>query len=121
MLKSKEISSRELTQAVLDRIEAVESQVDAFITVTEANAIQAAENADKQIAQGKIGPLTGIPLGVKDLICTKGTKTTCGSRILENFIPPYDATVVKKLISDHAVIIFHCAARAADVLSLVEK
>lgn len=105
LLKAKEISSRELTQAVLDRIEAVESQVDAFITVTEADAIQAAEMADQQIAKGKIGPLTGVPIGVKDLICTKGIKTTCGSRILENFIPPYDATVVKKLTSDHAVII----------------
>ncbi len=105
LLKAKEISSRELTQAVLDRIEAVETQVDAFITVTGADAIQAAERADRQIAQGKMGPLTGIPIGVKDLICTKGIKTTCGSRILENFIPPYDATVVKKLKSEHAVII----------------
>ena len=105
LLKAKEISSRELTQVVLDRIEAVESQVEAFITVTKADAIQAAEKADQQIGQGKIGPLTGIPIGVKDLICTKGIKTTCGSRILENFVPPYDATVVKKLKSEHAVII----------------
>ena len=105
LLKAKEISSRELTQAVLDRIEAVESQVDAFITVTKADAIQAAEMADHQIAHGKVGPLTGIPIGVKDLICTKGIKTTCGSRILENFVPPYDATVAKKLKSEHAVII----------------
>ena len=105
LLKAKEIYSRELTQAVLDRIEAVESRVDAFITVMEADAIQAAEMADQQIAKGQIGPLTGVPIGVKDLICTKGIKTTCGSRILENFIPPYDATVVKKLMSHHAVII----------------
>ena len=105
LLKTKEISSRELTQAVLDRIEAVESRVEAFITVTKADAIQAAEMADQQIGQGKMGFLTGIPLGVKDLICTKGIKTTCGSRILENFVPPYDATVVKKLKSEHAVII----------------
>ena len=105
MLKAKEISSRELTQAVLDRIEAVEDQVDAFITVTKEDAIQAADMADQQIAKGEIGLLTGIPIGVKDLICTKNIKTTCGSRILENFIPPYDATVVKKLKSEHAVII----------------
>ena len=105
LLKTKEISSRELTQAVLDRIEAVENQVDAFITVTKAQALKAAELADQQIAKGKIGSLTGVPLGIKDLICTKGIKTTCGSRILENFIPPYDATVIKKLMSDHAVII----------------
>ena len=105
MLKTKEVSSRELTQAVLDRIEAVEDQVDAFITVTKEDALQAADMADQQIAKGEIGPLTGIPIGVKDLICTKDIKTTCGSRILENFIPPYDATVVRKLKSDHAVII----------------
>jgi len=105
LLKTKEISSRELTQAVLDRIEAVEEQVDAFITVTKEDALQAADMADQQITKGEIGPLTGIPIGVKDLICTNGIKTTCGSRILGNFIPPYDATVVKKLKSDHAVII----------------
>ena len=105
LLKAKEISSRELTRAVLDRIEAVENRVDAFITVTGADAIQAAERADQQIGQGKMGPLTGIPIGVKDLICTKGIKTTCGSRILENFVPPYNATVAKKLESEHAVII----------------
>ena len=105
LLKTKEISSVELTRAVLDRIEAVEGQVDAFITVTEADAIRAAEVADQQIDKGEMGFLTGIPIGVKDLICTKGIQTTCGSRILANFIPPYDASVVKKLKSEHAVII----------------
>jgi aspartyl-tRNA(Asn)/glutamyl-tRNA(Gln) amidotransferase subunit A len=105
LLKAKEISSRELTQAVLDRIEMVESRVDAFITVTKKDAIQAAEMADKQIAKGEIGPLTGIPIGVKDLICTKGIHTTCGSQILKDFIPPYDASVIKKLLSEHAVIV----------------
>ena len=105
LLKTKDISSVELTRAVLDRIEAVEGQVDAFITVTEADAIRAAEVADQQIDKGEMGFLTGIPIGVKDLICTKGIQTTCGSRILANFIPPYDASVVKKLKSEHAVII----------------
>ena len=105
LLKTKEISSRELTRAVLDRIEALESRLGAFITVMETDALRAADEADRQIAKGNIGPLTGIPLGIKDLICTKGVKTTCGSRILENFIPPYDATVIRKLKSGHAVII----------------
>ena len=105
LLKTKEISSTELTGSVLDRIEAVESQVDAFISITAEEALQAAVAADRQIAQGDISFLTGIPIGVKDLICTRGIKTTCGSRILENFVPPYDATVIRKLKSDGAVII----------------
>ena len=104
-LKSREISSLELTQAVLDRVEAVENQVDAFITITREEALRAAEAADQEIAKGNIAFLTGIPIGVKDLLCTKGVKTTCGSRILDNFIPTYDATVIKKLKLDHAVII----------------
>jgi aspartyl-tRNA(Asn)/glutamyl-tRNA(Gln) amidotransferase subunit A len=105
LLKTREISSTELTGSVLDRIEAVESQVDAFISITAEEALQAAASADRQIAQGDISFLTGIPIGVKDLICTKGIKTTCGSRILENFVPPYNATVIRKLKSDGAVII----------------
>ncbi len=105
LLKAKEISSRELTRAVLDRIESVENKVDAFITITHEKALAAADAADGQIGQGNISPLTGIPIGVKDLICTNGIKTTCGSHILENFIPTYDATVINKLESDGAVLI----------------
>lgn len=97
LLKKREISSKELTEAVLDRIRAVEENVGAYITVTEEMAMQQAEAADKSIADGRMTLLTGIPLAVKDLICTKGVATTCGSRILENFIPPYDATVMTKL------------------------
>jgi aspartyl-tRNA(Asn)/glutamyl-tRNA(Gln) amidotransferase subunit A len=105
MLKAKEISSVELTQAVLDRIEAVEDKIGAFITVTREEALAAAINADQAIAQGRISALTGIPLGIKDVLCTRGVPTTCGSRMLENFIPPYDAYVMQRLNAQQAVIV----------------
>jgi aspartyl-tRNA(Asn)/glutamyl-tRNA(Gln) amidotransferase subunit A len=105
VLKTKEISSVELTQAVLDRIKAVEGKVDAFITITEETAMQQAKEADRKIADGHCGSLTGIPLAVKDVICTRGTQTTCASRILENFIPPYHATVIAKLRQEGAVVL----------------
>ncbi len=104
LLKNKEITSRELTRAVLDRIDAVESRVDAYITVSEALAMQQAEQADRMISRGRCLPLTGIPLGLKDLICTRDRRTTCGSKILGDFVPPYDATVVRKLEAAGAVI-----------------
>ena len=97
LLKQKEISSRELTCALLDRIKIVDEKVNAYITVAKDMAIKQAELADQAISDGKITYLTGIPLGVKDLICTKGLRTTCASRMLENFVPFYDAFVVKKL------------------------
>ena len=93
LLKKKEISSQELTRAVLDRIDAVEKHVGAYITVDSEMALAQAKIADKEISQGNILPLTGIPMAIKDLMCTKGLRTTCASRILENFVPPYDATV----------------------------
>jgi aspartyl-tRNA(Asn)/glutamyl-tRNA(Gln) amidotransferase subunit A len=105
LLKKKKISSRELTRAVLDRIEAVEGQIDAYIALSEELALQQAGLADEAISKGKCMPLTGIPLGVKDLICTQALPTTCGSKILENFLPPYDATVIRKLKDAGAVIV----------------
>jgi aspartyl-tRNA(Asn)/glutamyl-tRNA(Gln) amidotransferase subunit A len=105
LLKKKKISSRELTRAVLDRIEAVEGQIDAYIALSEELALQQAGLADEAISKGKCLPLTGIPLGVKDLICTQALPTTCGSKILENFLPPYDATVIRKLKDAGAVIV----------------
>ncbi len=105
LLRKKEITALELTQAVLARIEAVEAQVGAYISLFPEEALVQARAADKSLAMGTCGPLTGIPLAIKDLICTQGLRTTCASRILENFIPPYDATVMQKLKAGGAVIV----------------
>ncbi|MFH1981139.1 MAG: Asp-tRNA(Asn)/Glu-tRNA(Gln) amidotransferase subunit GatA [Pseudomonadota bacterium] len=105
LLAKKEIRARELTESVLARIAAVDDKIGAFITVTSDKALLAADAADKAIAEGRQGPLTGIPLALKDLICTRGIRTTCASRILENFVPPYDATVASKLNDAGTVIL----------------
>jgi len=105
LLRNREISSVELTQSVLERIAAIDGTIGAFLTIFEERAIQQAEAADKAYAEGTAGPLTGIPLGVKDVLCTKGLRTTCGSKILENFYPPYDAAVIKKLDAAGAVLV----------------
>lgn len=105
LLKKREISARELTRAVLDRIEAVDGKVGAFLTVCPDRAMAQAEAADARIAAGRMGALTGIPVGIKDLICTRGLATTCASRILENFVPPYDATVMTRLDDAGAVTV----------------
>jgi len=105
LLKNKEITSVELTRAVLDRIEAVDGKVGAYLTVDADGAMAQAKAADQRLANADTAPLTGIPLGIKDLICTKGLRTTCASKILENFIPPYDATVISKLKNAGAVIV----------------
>jgi aspartyl-tRNA(Asn)/glutamyl-tRNA(Gln) amidotransferase subunit A len=105
LLKEKKLSSVELTRACLKRVKEVEPKVKAFVTITEELALEQAEKADKRIARGNIKPLTGVPVVIKDVLCTKGIKTTCSSKMLENFIPPYDATVVEKLNSLGAVTI----------------
>lgn len=105
LLKAGEISSVELTRAVLDRIAAVEPEVEAFITVTQDEALAMAREADQAIDRGEITPLTGIPLGIKDVLCTRGVPTTCASRILERFVPPYDAHVIQQLKNRHAVMV----------------
>ncbi len=105
LLKKREKSARELTRAVLDRIEAVDGKVGAFLSVCPDRAMAQADAADARIAAGKMGALTGIPVGIKDLICTKGLATTCASRILQNFVPPYDATVMTRLDDAGAVTV----------------
>jgi aspartyl-tRNA(Asn)/glutamyl-tRNA(Gln) amidotransferase subunit A len=97
LLKKRELSSLELTKAVLDRIHHVEEKVRSFVTVTEDIALAQARQADECIKAGKLSPLTGIPALIKDNMCTGGVKTTCSSKMLGNFVPPYDATVVERL------------------------
>ncbi len=104
-LTRREISAFELTSALLTRIEKYEDRIGAFITVDKAGALEQAKKADQDIAAGRISSLTGIPLALKDILCTKGIKTTCGSQILENFVPQYDGTVVSKLKNEGAVIL----------------
>ncbi len=94
-LKAGEFSSTELTQRYLSRIAEFDSQINAYITVSEKQALAAARAADVQIAAGTAGPLTGIPLAQKDIFCTQGVKTSCGSKMLDNFISPYNATVIE--------------------------
>jgi aspartyl-tRNA(Asn)/glutamyl-tRNA(Gln) amidotransferase subunit A len=102
-LRGGKTTSAEITKSVFKRIEAVEEKVHAYITLLKEDALVTAGKADKEIQEGNVRELTGIPIGIKDNICTRGVKTTCGSHILENFIPPYDGTVVKKLREAGAV------------------
>jgi aspartyl-tRNA(Asn)/glutamyl-tRNA(Gln) amidotransferase subunit A len=94
-----------LTEAVLERIRQVDGRVRAYVTVTEDLALQQAEEADRRIAAGDATPLTGVPVCIKDVMCTRGVRTTCSSRILENFVPPYDAHVTERLLEAGAVVV----------------
>jgi aspartyl-tRNA(Asn)/glutamyl-tRNA(Gln) amidotransferase subunit A len=105
LLKAKKISSVELTQNYLDRIKQVDPKIKSFMTVTGDLALERARRADAAIASGNIQPLTGIPITLKDNMCTRGTKTTCSSKMLENFVPPYNAAVVEKLNDAGAVMV----------------
>ena len=104
-LRNKEFSSVELAKLYLDRIEASQPTLNAFVSVTRDAALAAAAEADRQLAAGKAGPLTGVPLAHKDIFCTDGIRTTCGSRMLDNFVAPYDATVVTKLKAAGVVMV----------------
>ncbi len=105
LLQTKQLSSVELTKACLERIHQVEPKVHALVTITDELALKQAQKADELIAAGDANPLTGIPALIKDVICTKGIRTTCSSKMLENFVPPYDATVVERLNNCGAVIL----------------
>jgi aspartyl-tRNA(Asn)/glutamyl-tRNA(Gln) amidotransferase subunit A len=104
-LAKRELSAVELTQAHLSAIEALNPRLNAYITVTPEVALEQAKAADAALAKGEAGPLTGIPLAIKDLFCTAGTRTTAASKILGNFVPPYESTVTANLLRDGAVFL----------------
>lgn len=105
-LKAKEVSSTEITKSVIERIEKVEGTIGSYITSTHEQALETAKLVDNKIANGEeIAPLEGIPMAIKDNICTEGIKTTCASKMLENFIPPYDAFVAKKIKEINAPVL----------------
>ena len=104
-LRRKEFSSVELTKLFLARIQASQPVLNSFISVTAEHALQAAQAADRDLASGRGGPLAGVPIAHKDIFCTTGVKTSCGSRMLDNFVSPYDATVVAKLKTAGAVML----------------
>ncbi|MCA9114819.1 MAG: Asp-tRNA(Asn)/Glu-tRNA(Gln) amidotransferase subunit GatA [Planctomycetaceae bacterium] len=106
LLDSREVSAVEVATAFLDEIEARDEQIGAFLTVDRDGALTAARTADERRAAGEsAGLLGGIPVAVKDLVCTRGLRTTCASRMLENFVPPYDAHVVRRLRDEGAVLL----------------
>ncbi len=97
LLKTKQVSAAELTRMYLQRIEKHDGELGSYLRITRDVALKMAEDADRRIAEGSDGALTGIPFGMKDILCTKGVETTCASQILRGFVPPYDATVIRKL------------------------
>ncbi len=104
-LKARQLSSVEITKALLTRIETTDTAINAFITVTAEQALREAAEADQRIASGDCAPLTGIPVALKDIFLTEGVRTTCASRMLENFIAPYDATAWAKMKAQGAVLL----------------
>ena len=103
---NKNLSCKDIVKAYFERIDKVESKVDAYLTLCREEAFKKAEEIDGKIEKGlPVGSLAGIPIAVKDNICTDGIRTSCASKMLEDFIPPYDATVVKKLKEEDAIII----------------
>ncbi len=105
-IKSQELTSEEYLLSIFDRINETEDKVHAFVTLMKDQALEKAKEIDKRVKkQEKIGLLAGIPVALKDVICTRGIHTTCSSRMLRDYVPPYDATVVEKLVNEGAVVI----------------
>lgn len=106
LLKNKKVSAVDITKSYLDRIEKVESKVDSYLTICQEEALNKAEEVQKRIDSGEAAsPLAGIPMAIKDNICTQGVKTTCASKMLHNFVPPYNATVMNKLESNDTIML----------------
>ncbi len=103
-LAAKEISSVELTTLYLDRIARLNPEINAFVTVDRDKSLQMAQDADARLAAGTAGPLTGIPVAQKDIFCAEGWTTTCGSKMLANFVSPYDATVIRKMHAEAGLV-----------------
>ncbi|MEM2146749.1 MAG: amidase, partial [Candidatus Jordarchaeaceae archaeon] len=105
-IKNGELTCEEYMYSVLDRIIRTETKLHAFVTIMEDKVIERAKEIDKKIRkQKKHGVLAGVPVAIKDAICTRGVRTTCSSRMLKDYVPPYDATVIEKLIEEDAIII----------------
>lgn len=104
-LREKQFSSLEVTQSLLERIARHQQKLNCFISITQERALADAKAADQRIARGEAGPLTGIPLGHKDIFCTRSIKTSCGSKMLDNFRAPYDATLVSRLAQAGTVLL----------------
>jgi aspartyl-tRNA(Asn)/glutamyl-tRNA(Gln) amidotransferase subunit A len=105
LLDKREVSAYDVTEAFYRRIEALDDRVHAYLTLTRDLAFEQAKRADRRREAGERGPLLGVPLAIKDVICTKGVRTTCGSTILHNFVPPYDATVMERLTAAGAILL----------------
>ncbi len=107
-LASRQISAVELTRACVARIDRVARELNCFISVDEEHALAAARRADERRARGEAGPLTGIPIAHKDILCTRSLRTTCGSRMLADYVSPYDAHVVEQLERAGTVLVGKC-------------
>jgi aspartyl-tRNA(Asn)/glutamyl-tRNA(Gln) amidotransferase subunit A len=106
LISDRKTCSVEITKSLYERIEKIDKKINSYITLTKESALKKAQEVDKKISKGgKVGYLAGIPIAIKDVISTKGIKTTCGSKILSNYIPIYDATVIEKLKKENAVIL----------------
>ena len=105
LLDNHDVTAVELTEHFLNRAEKLDGEIGSYVTLCREQALEQAKEAQKRIDAGDIAPMTGIPVAIKDNICTKGVRTTCSSKMLENFVPPYDATVVAALKAQGAVIL----------------